>query len=62
MEGKLFGQTPEQRQKQEDIGLRSLHHCKELRAELLECFRNTWFGWCSKEQTAFWECFNKVWS
>ena len=60
MEDKLFGTTPEQRKKNKEVNALSILHCNPARKELRECFRNSWFGYCSKEQAAFWECFNKV--
>lgn len=57
----MFGnQTAEQRDREKELGAVAVLHCSELRAKLRECFRNSLLGWCSKEQAAFWECFNKV--
>ncbi len=56
----LGGQTVEQRDREKEIGALAVVHCSEDRAKLRRCFRNSWLGWCSKEQKAFWDCFNKV--
>ena len=60
MEDRLFGRTPEQLKKKKEINARSILHCNTERKRLRECFRESWFGYCSKEQSAFWDCFNKV--
>ena len=61
MEGRLFGsQTAEQRERDKELGALAVIHCSEYRAKLRKCFRNSVLGWCSKEQAAFWDCFNKV--
>ena len=60
MEGRLFGRSEEQRRKQEEIKVRSLIRCGTERQQLRSCFRNSWFGWCHKEQQIFWDCFTKV--
>lgn len=59
MEARLTSITPEQRKREKEINLHSVVHCNEERQRLRECFRNSWFGYCSKEQAAFWGCFNK---
>ena len=59
MEGRLFG-GPAERKRREEIGVRALLHCQQERQRLRKCFKETWLGWCSEEQSAFWECFNKV--
>ena len=61
MEGRLLGtQTVEQREREKEIGALAVLHCSEARARLKQCFRDSLVGWCSREQAAFWDCFNKV--
>ena len=61
MEGRLLGgQTAEAREREKEIGALAVLHCSEERGKLREWFRNSLLGGCSREQTAFWDCFNKV--
>ena len=60
MDGRLFGRSEEQRERQKEINVKSLVRCEEERKQLKSCFRSSWFGWCQSEQRAFWNCFNKV--
>ena len=60
MEGKLFGQTEEEKRQQRAAGIHTLLSCQEECAKLKKCFRESWFGWCSEEHKAFWSCFQKV--
>ena len=60
MERKLFKSGEAERKRQEEIAGRALLHCNQHRRVLRQCFRDSWFGFCSKEQSAFWDCFNKV--
>lgn len=59
MEERLFRSKSEQAKKRKEINSRSILHCNLERKKLRDCFRNSWFGYCSKEQSAFWDCFNK---
>ncbi|KAL5475647.1 hypothetical protein EMCRGX_G025489 [Ephydatia muelleri] len=59
MERKLFGRTEEEKQRLNEIKSQSIAACDHERAQLKRCFRESWFGWCSKEQKTFWECFLK---
>ena len=60
MESRLFGRTEAEKKIREVIKARALLACTKERANLTTCFKNSWLGWCSEEQKAFWNCYNKV--
>ena len=52
--------TEEEQLKQKELAALSIARCKEERQRLRDCFRSSIFGWCSKEQSEFWDCFTEV--
>lgn len=60
MEGRLFGRTEAEKRRREELKAKVLLTCERERLELKQCFRKGVFGWCSKEQQKFWDCFVRV--
>ncbi len=55
-----IGGSPEEREKKKVLAALSITRCSEERKKVRECFKKTVFGFCTKEQNAFWECFVEV--
>lgn len=59
MDGRLFGRTESEKKRLDDIKIQALVSCEQEHIRLKRCFRESWFGWCTQEQSAFWKCFTK---